>query len=153
MRKFASASAALAALLAAAPAAADQIWLTMDQVKVYAMKSPANQIVIGNPAIADLKVQDKSRLLLFGKAPGLTNIVFLDAKGDEIDTLIVRVRSNNVSMLTLQKGAQRFSLNCTTNCEQTVTVGDSTGAFSETSAQIEQKGAQARDAAGAAGKQ
>ncbi|MBY0422403.1 MAG: pilus assembly protein N-terminal domain-containing protein [Parvularculaceae bacterium] len=153
MRIFAFASAGLAALLAAAPAAADQVWLTMDQVKVYAMKSPASQIIVGNPAIADLKVQDKSRLLLFGKAPGLTNIVFLDAKGDEIETLIVRVRSNNVSMLTLQKGAQRYSLNCTTNCEMTATVGDANGAFTETSTQVEQKGQQARDAAGSAGKQ
>lgn len=141
----------LAAVLAAAvaaPASADQIWLTMDQVRGYALKSPASQIVVGNPAIADIKVQDTSRLLLFGKAPGMTNLLVLDADGNEIENLVVRVRSNNVSMLTLQKGVQRLSLNCMTTCDPTVTIGDTNTVFTETSSQIDLKGAQARDAAG-----
>lgn len=139
-----------AALLtaAAAPASADQIWLTMDQVRNYTLKNGASQIVIGNPAIADIKVQDKSRLLLFGKSPGMTNMLVLDADGVEVDNLVVRVRTNNVSMLTLQKGGLRYSLNCMTTCDPTVTIGDAGPVFTETSAQIEQKSSQAREAAG-----
>lgn len=146
MRSFAAA-AVLA--FAAAPASADQLWLTMDQVRPYDISRPAGQIIIGNPAIADVKVQNNSRVLLFGKAPGMTNMFILDAEGKEIDNLIVRVRSNNVSMLTFQRGLQRLSLNCSSNCENTVTVGDNNIVFGETSQQIDQKYAQAQGAASA----
>lgn len=138
---------ALLMTLLAAPASADQLWLTMDQVRSYEISRPAGQIIIGNPAIADVKVQNNSRVLLFGKAPGMTNMFILDAEGNEIDNLIVRVRSNNVSMLTFQRGSQRLSLNCSSNCETTVTVGDSNAVFGETSQQVEQKFSQARGAA------
>jgi Flp pilus assembly secretin CpaC len=146
MRLFAAA--ALFTLLAA-PASADQLWLTMDQVRPYDIARPAGQIIIGNPAIADVKVQNNSRVLLFGKAPGMTNMFILDAEGKEIDNLIVRVRSNNVSMLTFQRGLQRLSLNCSSNCETTVTVGDASAVFGETSQQVDQKYSQAQGAASA----
>lgn len=141
----------LAVLLAAAalvaPASASEIWLTMDHVHTFAFKTPVSQIIVGNPAIADVKVQDPSNVLLFGKAPGLTNIIALDKSGKEIDNLSVRVRSNNVSMLTVQKGAQRVSLSCTSNCEPAPAVGDAPSVFSETSGQVDQKAAEARTAA------
>ena len=145
------AAAALMTLLAA-PASADQLWLTMDQVRPYDISRPAGQIIIGNPAIADVKVQNNARVLLFGKAPGMTNMYILDAEGKEIDNLVVRVRSNNVSMLTYQRGLQRLSLNCSSNCETTVTVGDSSAVFGETAQQIDQKFSQAQGAANASKK-
>jgi len=65
---------ALTTILMVSNAQAGQLWLTMDQVRPYELKLPAGQIVVGNPSIADIQVQDKTRLLLFGKSPGLTNI-------------------------------------------------------------------------------
>jgi Flp pilus assembly secretin CpaC len=135
---------------AAVPAfAADQIWLTMDQVKPYEMKTEIDQIVVGNPGIADVTVRDRSRVLLFGKAPGVTNIYLFDADGNEVDNLIVRVRSASAEMLTLQRGTQRLTLNCMSACEPTVTVGDSQEAFTTTKGQVEGKFDQARASGGA----
>ena len=34
-------------------------------------------------------------LVVFGKAPGLTNMFLFDADGNEIDNLVVRVRATN----------------------------------------------------------
>jgi Flp pilus assembly secretin CpaC len=139
----------LAALSGGSAAASDQVWLTMDQVKPYQMKAEVDQIVVGNPGIADVTVRDRSRVLLFGKAPGVTNMYLFDADGNEIDNLIVRVRSASTEMLTLQRGGQRLTLNCMSTCEPTLTVGDAQDSFGATQTQVQQKFEQAKSAAGA----
>lgn len=128
-------------------ASAGQIWLTMDQVRPYTLENPAQKIVIGNPAIADVTVQDSQNLLMFGKAPGLTNIFIFNEDGETSENLIVRVRSPSTDMLTVHRGAARTTYNCTTNCEATITVGDDPIAFTGVSTQVQNKFNQAADAA------
>ena len=133
----------LTATLFATAASAEQVWVTMDQVKPYTFKQEVAQIVVGNPGIADVSVRDKTRVLLFGKAPGLTNLFLFDADGNEMENLLVRVRATNSDLLTLQKGGQRYTFNCTSTCEQTLTVGDSQEAFGALTSQVQQKFQQA----------
>ncbi len=145
MRKFVFAAAAIGAMVSGAQAG--QVWLTMDYVRPYKLERPAQNVIIGNPAIADVSVQDASNLLLYGKAPGMTNIYVMDSEGDVIENMIVRVRTNTADMLTVYKGSARATYNCTTNCERTVTVGDDQTTFSEVSTQVAQKFGQAKAAA------
>jgi len=140
-------SAALATALAT-PAAAEQVWVTMDQVKPYTFRQEVDQIVVGNPGIADVTVRDKSRVLLFGKAPGLTNLFLFDADGNELENLIVRVRSASTDLLTVQRGSQRYTYNCTNTCEQTIVVGDSHETFEALTNQVQQKFQQASGTGG-----
>jgi Flp pilus assembly secretin CpaC len=140
-------AAVLVAALAASGASAGQIWLTMDQVRPYEIAAEAGQIVVGNPAIADVTVQDKKRVLLFGKAPGLTNMYIFDDEGNAIENLVIRVKTNDEAMLTMHRGAQRVTYNCTTKCDPTLTVGDSNVAFGEVSSQVQTKAQQAGQAA------
>lgn len=146
MRKFISTVAALITMISAANA--EQIWLTMDYVRPFKLETPVQNIVIGNPAIADVTVQDSENLLLFGKAPGVTNIFLIDENGDTIDNMIVRVRTNSSDMLTFYRGVGRTTFNCTTNCEATITVGDDTNVFGVVSGQVNQKFGQAAAASG-----
>lgn len=146
MRSTLFAAAALVVLTA--PASAEQIWLTMDQVRPYKLESPAQKIVVGNPSIADVSVEDDTTLLLFGKGPGLTNIYFFDETGTPSQNLVVRVRTPSADMLTVHRGSARTTYNCTTNCEATVTVGDDPAVFSGVAGQIASKYGQASAAAG-----
>lgn len=134
-----------ASLSAATAAHADQVWVTMDQVAPYQFKQDIDQIVVGNPGIADITVRDKSKVLIFGKAPGVTNLFLFDADGNEVENLIVRVRSVSAEMLTFQRGGQRATFNCMTICEQTITVGDSAESFGVVTQQVRQKYQQATD--------
>jgi Flp pilus assembly secretin CpaC len=129
----------LTATFFATAASAEQIWVTMDHVKPYTFKQEVAQIVIGNPGIADVTVRDKTRVLFFGKAPGLTNVFLYDADGNEIENLLVRVRASNSDLLTLQRGGQRYTYNCTSTCDQTMVVGDSPDAFGVLQGQVQQK--------------
>ena len=139
---------AIATTLLASNAYAGQVWLTMDQVRPYELKLPAGQIVVGNPGIADIQVQDKTRLLLFGKSPGLTNIFIFDDEGATIENLQIRVKSASNDMLTVHRGAARVTYNCTTRCEATATVGDDQTAFQEVASQSQAKFQQATASAG-----
>lgn len=136
-------AAAILAAVVAAPAHAEQIWLTMDQVRPYALEKPAGQIVVGNPAVADVTVQDKERVFLFGKAPGVTNMYILDDKGEFVDNIIIRVRAADAGMLTMHRGVIRTTYNCTDHCDPTMTVGDDTQSFVSTQQQVQSKAQQA----------
>jgi Flp pilus assembly secretin CpaC len=151
MRKLISAAAAMVVMLSTAQAG--QIWLTMDYVRPYKLERPATDIIIGNPAIADITVQDASNILFFGKTPGITNIYILDENGETIENLIVRVRTNTTDLLTLHEGSSRTTYNCTTNCDATITVGDDPGTFGQVTAQVTQKFGQAAASANAASDQ
>lgn len=136
----------IAASIGSATAAlADQVWVTMDQVAPYAFKQDVDQIVIGNPGIADVTVRDKSKVLIFGKAPGVTNLFLFDANGNEIENLIVRVRATGAEMLTFHRGGQRATYNCMTLCEPTITVGDNVETFGVVTQQVQQKYQQATE--------
>lgn len=135
--------AAFSFAVAASSAHAEQLWLTMDQVRPYELQKPAGQIVVGNPAIADVTVQDKNRIFLFGKAPGLTNIYVFDEEGQPIDNLVIRVRATGNDMLTMHRGGARTTYNCTSQCEATITVGDGTTSFASVVQQVSQKASQA----------
>ena len=138
---------ALATTLMASNAYADQVWLTMDQVRPYELKAPAGKIVVGNPGIADINVQDKTNVLLFGKTPGLTNIFIFDEDGAAIDNLIVRVRASN-DMLIVHRGSTKMTYNCTNRCDETTTFGDNKVRFDELNGQTQVKFQQASSAAG-----
>ena len=137
MRRIFAAAAIFAAMTQGA--AAEQLWLTMDQVRPFKLEAPAQSIVVGNPAIADVTIQDNTNLLLFGKAPGLTNIYVFDENGDAARNLTIRVRTPSSDMLTVHRGAARTTYNCTTNCEATVTVGDDLTTFAGVSTQVNAK--------------
>lgn len=142
-----------AALLAfsSVGASAEQIWLTMDQVRPYKLETPAQKIVVGNPAIADIQVEDESNVLLFGKGPGVTNIYFFDETGAALMNMLVRVRTGGADMLVVHRGVSRTTYNCTDQCEATVTVGDDPEVFNGVSGQIQSKFGQAIAAAENAG--
>lgn len=149
MRKLIIAAATFAAMVSTAQAG--QVWLTMDYVRPYKIERPAQNIIIGNPAIADVSVRDANNILLYGKSPGMTNIYIMDAEGEVIENMIVRVRTNATDMLTFHRGSARTTYNCTTNCEATITVGDDTTVFNEVSTQVTQKFGQAAAAASGEG--
>src|SRR5690348_1253498 len=75
IRGFACAS--LVALLAAPASAADLI-VRYDQSQLLRLPRPASEIIVGNPSIADVTLQDGNLLVVTGKTFGITNIIALD---------------------------------------------------------------------------
>jgi Flp pilus assembly secretin CpaC len=128
----AAAVAMLAAVVAVAagPAkATDDLIVKYDQSQLLRLPRPAAEIIIGNPAIADISVQSGNLLVITGKTFGITNIIALDADRNVIQDQRVLVKRDEVKVVNLHRGAQRQSYNCTPQCNPSITVGDEQAYF------------------------
>ena len=118
-----------ASLAAMAAQAADDLIVKYDQSQLLRLPRPASEIIIGNPAIADISVQSGNLLVITGKTFGITNIIALDADRNVIQDQRVLVKRDEVKVVNLHRGAQRQSYNCTPQCNPSITVGDEQAYF------------------------
>ncbi len=119
--------------------AAESIKVTVDQARIMRLDTPARTIIVGNPIIADVNIQDGQILVVMGKSTGVTNMIALDENGREIANIDIVVHSSGTNSLTLYKGAARISMNCAPNCERSLNVGDSSADFELIEKQISTK--------------
>jgi Flp pilus assembly secretin CpaC len=117
---------AIALLLAATSASAESLTVRLDQNTRIRLSAPARDVVVGNPAIADVSVLGPRDLVVLGKTYGVTNLLVVDARGRTIFEREIVVASPEASV-SVFRGAQMRSYACGARCEQ-VTGGDSGGA-------------------------
>jgi len=58
--------------------------LTVDKAQVLHLSTPAQRVIVANPAIADVTVEKPTLITLFGKAAGETSLLVLGADDQEI---------------------------------------------------------------------
>lgn len=141
---------ALSAFLLAAPAASqgsNDLIVKYDQSELVPLPKPAAQIIVGNPAIADITVKSDRMLVVTGKTFGITNVIVLDSHDRVIMSQRVLVRRDEASVINLQRGTSRQSYNCTPECNPSMTVGDDTAYFNVISAASQNKVGMAERAA------
>ena len=119
-----------ATLLAAAPAYAagknETVGLALDEVHTITFRSPVSTVYVGNPTIADVTMIDARHAFVQGKGYGRTNIVALNRDNVTVfNTNITVTGSEGGGTVTLNRGAQRVTLNCAGGrCEPTPMPGD-----------------------------
>lgn len=136
------------ATLAATPARADNVTVTVDEARV--MKLPANvaTIVIGNPLIADAALQSGGILVVTGKGFGSTNLLALDRAGKVVMDRTVQVLGPSSSdIVVVYKGVERESYSCAPECERRITLGDSPAYFNAILSQAGSRTGQAQTSA------
>ena len=132
MRSAAIAAALSLAALGSFPAlpaiAQDNVTVTVNtnMARVLRINSPAATVIIGNPAVADVTIQDPQTLVLTGKSYGRTNLIILDASGDPIADTIVEVTQLASDTVTVFMGSARTSVACAPNCQPVIMMGDDT---------------------------
>lgn len=111
---------ALSIALALAPAAALAATLDvpLDQSAFVTLAAPAHNVIIGNPAIADVSVADQRHIIITGKGSGVTNLVVTDAGGRAIFDRQIVVGANPGNRVALINGGQVVSYTCSPVCEQ-----------------------------------
>jgi Flp pilus assembly secretin CpaC len=129
-----------ATLLPVAPLrAADDLIVKYDQSQILRLPRPAAEIIIGNPAVADVTVQSGNVLVVTGKTFGITNFIALDAARDVIQEMRILVNRDEAKVVNLQRGTQRQSYNCTPQCNPSIVIGDETAYFDSVSAASQKK--------------
>jgi Flp pilus assembly secretin CpaC len=138
-------------LVAAAPAAASDLTVTLDEVRTITFASPVATVYVGNPSIADINMIDARHAFIQGKGYGSTNIVAINHDGAQVSNTRVSVLSNDrQSTVVLNRGAARVTYSCTADhCEATPQPGDGKDAFEGGNSQIGQHEDAAKKAASA----
>jgi hypothetical protein len=116
---------ALALALAPAAALSATLDVPLDQSAFITLAGPAHNVIIGNPAIADVSVADQRHIIITGKGPGITNLVITNAAGRAIFDRQIVVGAGSGNRVALINGGQVVSFTCAPVCEQ---VGGAAGA-------------------------
>lgn len=102
-----------------------QMRVEYDQATVVRLERTAKTIVVGNPMIADAVLIDAKTMYVQGRMFGNTNIIVVDAEGNEILNTLVTVGAPTSQQVTVYRGpAGQMNLACAPTCERTVTQGD-----------------------------
>jgi hypothetical protein len=135
-------------LVAASPAYADGVAISMDEVRTITFPKPVATVYVGNPSIADINMIDSRHAFVLGKGFGNTNIVALDHEGDQVSNTHVSVMAREDSTVTLQRGTGRLTYSCTaSHCEATPQPGDARDAYDAVNGQLSTHEAAAKGAA------
>jgi Flp pilus assembly secretin CpaC len=124
------AAACLLALLLGAPlsaAAAEPISVKVNMARILRISAPASTVIIGNPGVADVTIQDPQTLVLTGKSYGQTNLIVLDELGNPIADTLVEVVQLQADLVTVYMGDARTTLACAPVCQPTIMLGDDPG--------------------------
>jgi hypothetical protein len=113
--------------------------VTIDQARLIRLKSDAAQIIVGNPAIADVAAQDVRLLVVTGKSYGTTNLIVLDGEGREIFNADLGVREGGVRQVTLYRGTSRQSYYCAPDCQHMLSIGDDKARFEQLADSVSKK--------------
>jgi Pilus formation protein N terminal region len=120
------------AALAPLPAAAGTaVSVMQDQAKMVSLTGEAATVVVGNPVIADATVQGTS-VFLHGRSFGNTNVIILDAQGNQLAQLDVIVTRGTASGINVFRAGAKYSYGCAPVCESTPEPGDQKDYFTDT---------------------
>ena len=100
--------------------------LALDEVHTLAFQTPVSTVYVGNPSIADVTMIDARHAFVQGKGYGRTNVMALNRENVVVFNTHITVTGNDGSgTVTLNRGAQRVTLNCAGGrCEPTPMPGD-----------------------------
>ena len=101
---------------------------------------PADIVIIGNAAIADITIRDNRTLIITGRSFGTTNLIVLDKEGQTIADDIITVSAPNNQVVTVHRRSSRQSYSCTPDCAPMLVVGDNIATFDAVNSQIKAHG-------------
>ena len=81
------------------------ISVNVNMARILRINAPAATVIVGNPGIADVTIQDPQTLVLTGKSFGQTNLIVLDSVGNPIADTLVEVVQMQAGVLTVYQGA------------------------------------------------
>ncbi|WP_050422171.1 pilus assembly protein N-terminal domain-containing protein [Bradyrhizobium tropiciagri] len=144
----------LAAALLLGPALAtaapdpDRIAVNVDQAKLVKLPGGIATIVVGNPLIADVTLQNGGVVVVTGKGYGATNFIALDRTGQVLVDRQIQVEGPTDQLVTVYRGIDRETYSCMPVCQRRITLGDGDTYFRAT---MEQAGTLNNQATGSGG--
>src|SRR3954466_6764350 len=124
----------------------DTVMVSVDQAKLVKLPSGVATIVVGNPLIADVTLQNGGVVVVTGKGYGATNFIAMDRSGGVLVDRLIQVEGPTDELVTVYRGTERETYSCMPICQRRMTLGDGEGYFKST---IDQAGSLSGQAASA----
>lgn len=115
----------------------DILDIRLDFAHILSLDTAASTVAVGNTGIVQASLSDDQTIVLTGQAPGTTNLIILDAQGDEIYNTLVRVVASGAYLVTVYRGGVRETYSCGARCTPTPSIGDDSEFFSNAVTQIQ----------------
>jgi hypothetical protein len=119
-----------------APGDSKTVTVALDQATVMKLPERVATLVVGNPIIADVTLNHGGVVIVTGKGYGMTNFMALDRSGSVLIERQIEVKAPAGPIVTVYKGVNRESYNCTPKCEPRNNLGDGQQHFEGTLNQI-----------------
>jgi Flp pilus assembly secretin CpaC len=113
-----SLSVAFAALAGGSQAAAPTLSVPIDQSARIALPAGTRDVMIGNPAIADVSVLDGRNAVVLGKGYGVTNLLVIDQLGRTVMERQIVVSAPTVGRVSVIRGPKVEEYACAAGCER-----------------------------------
>lgn len=105
------------------------ISVNVDQAKLVRLPGRVATIVVGNPLIADVTLQNGGVIVVTGKGYGATNFIAMDRGGEVLVDRLIQVEGPTDQLVTVYRGVERESYSCMPICQRRVTLGDGESYF------------------------
>ena len=105
--------------------------IMFDRAEVLPLEKGVASLIVGNPLIADVSVQQGGFMVVTAKGNGTTNFIGLDSKGNTIFNRLIKVRPVSEQVVRVYRVNERETLTCAPACARTPTIGDSNDIFSQ----------------------
>lgn len=112
---------------AAMAADGQPINVNVNMARILRINASAATVIVGNPGVADVTIQDPQTLILTGKSYGQTNLIVLDKDGNPIADTLIEVVQMQAGVMTVYQGSARTSLSCAPVCQNIIMMGDDAG--------------------------
>ena len=130
----------------------DTVMVSVDQAKLVKLPSGVATIVVGNPLIADVTLQNGGVVVVTGKGYGATNFIAMDRSGGILVDRLIQVEGPTDELVTVYRGTERETYSCLPICQRRMTLGDTDAYFKSVLDQAGTLNSQASSSGSAANK-
>src|SRR6516165_7301990 len=92
--------------------AAGSIGVNVDQAKLVKLPTRVATIVVGNPLIADVTLQNGGIVVVTGKSYGATNYIAMDRSGEILVDRRIQGEGPTVQLVNVYRGVDRETYSC-----------------------------------------
>jgi len=110
-----------------------------DQVRLLRLEEKAADVIVGNPSIADVTIQNGKLLAITGKTFGTTNLIILDRAGRVVMNRRLVVNTDDQKIVNLTRGSSSQTYNCAPKCQPVLKIGDDAEYYGRVSSSSENK--------------
>ena len=130
----------------------DTVLVSVDQAKLVKLPSGVATIVVGNPLIADVTLQNGGVVVVTGKGYGATNFIAMNRVGEVLVDRQIQVEGPTDELVTVYRGIERETYSCMPICQRRMTLGDADHYFKSVLDQAGTLNSQASSSGAAANK-